>query len=283
MYNKNYTNIERIIAKIDNDFNPDNSDWIPRVGAWTIDAMNMLKVLRKEEKKVRLYPKDKIVTLPCPVDGVDFRVYDSNGCEIKELMSINTCGCGNDANTPTGEDINTPITILNSTGTTGITYNIDSTNAPNTIVEHVNDKSYSNRYNVKHFVKSDEQDCKHYVKVGNNKLELTFYTRYIDFVTKQVKTIQSDVYNCDLPVIPNNGILIEAITYYCMYKMLCRGYTHPVFNLHASQYGTNPFFMWNQLKDEAKRSVIIDEQGEIIDDKGLWNSTLYINTTIPQR
>ena len=44
MQNKLNTNIERIIAKIDNDFNPDNSDWIPRVGAWTIDAMNMLKI-----------------------------------------------------------------------------------------------------------------------------------------------------------------------------------------------------------------------------------------------
>ena len=31
MIKQDTTNIERIIAKIDNDFNPDNSDWIPNV------------------------------------------------------------------------------------------------------------------------------------------------------------------------------------------------------------------------------------------------------------
>ena len=39
MLNNVNTNVEHIIAKIDNDFNPDNSDWIPRVGTWVIDAM----------------------------------------------------------------------------------------------------------------------------------------------------------------------------------------------------------------------------------------------------
>ena len=39
MLNNVNTSVERIIAKIDNDFNPDGSDWIPRVIAWTIDAM----------------------------------------------------------------------------------------------------------------------------------------------------------------------------------------------------------------------------------------------------
>ena len=51
MLNKTNTNVERIIAKIDNDFNPDTSDWIPRVAAWSIDAMSQLKVLSTERKK----------------------------------------------------------------------------------------------------------------------------------------------------------------------------------------------------------------------------------------
>ena len=64
-------------------------------------------------------------------------------------------------------------------------------------------------------------------------------------------------------VIPDNAILVEAIGFYCMYKMLCRGYKHPVFNLSASQYGTNPYYTWLQLKEEAKRSVI--NRGQDID------------------
>ena len=54
MANNKTITIEHIIGKLDNDFNPDNSDWIPRVPAWCVDAMNELKVLRKIDKKMKL-------------------------------------------------------------------------------------------------------------------------------------------------------------------------------------------------------------------------------------
>ena len=88
------------------------------------------------------------------------------------------------------------------------------------------------------------------------------------------------LYGCTSPAIPNNGKLIEAITYYCMYKMLTRGYVHPVMNLAASQYGTNPYYIWMQSKEEAKRSVINDGMDENLDD--LWRSSFYINTFNPR-
>ena len=37
--------LQRLIGKIDNDFNIDNSDWIPRVGAWVTDALSQMKLL----------------------------------------------------------------------------------------------------------------------------------------------------------------------------------------------------------------------------------------------
>lgn len=277
MSNKNYTTIERIIAKIDNDFNPDNSDWIPRVGTWCIDAMNMLKVLRTKEKKIKLSVKDNIAYSPCPLEGMDFRVYDENGCEIKETNTI-TSKCNNCMNNSfTGEEINTDTTILNGANTTGISYGLDANRAPEVMSEHVNTHNMNDRYNIKEINYNSARKDKTYVKAGSNIIEINFKAKCIYIITKVIETYRSNNYSCELPVIPNNGLLIEAITYYCMYKMLCRGYTHPVFNLHASQYGTNPFFMWNQLKDEAKRSVIVDEQGDIIEDGGLWRSALFIN------
>ena len=278
MSNKNYTTVERIIAKIDNDFNPDNSDWIPRVGAWCIDAMNMLKVLRTEEKKFKLAVKDNIAYSPCPLEGVDFRVYDENGCEIEEAKEIKA-GCGSCMDDSfTGDEVNAGTTILNGANTTGVSYGLDANEAPDAVIsEHINDNDINNRYNVKEVYYGSARKGRNYVKAGNNTIEINFNTKCIYIVTKVVKTYKCTIYGCELPVIPNNGLLIEAITYYCMYKMLTRGYTHPVFNLHASQYGTNPFFMWNQLKDEAKRSVICDEQGNVIEDGGLWRSALFIN------
>ena len=62
--------------------------------------------------------------------------------------------------------------------------------------------------------------------------------------------------------------------------MLCRGYKHPVFNLNASQYGTNPYYMWNQLKDEAKRSVIAGVVNDA--DADLFRSNLFVNTFDPR-
>ena len=280
MLDNKYTTIERIIAKIDNDFNPDNSDWIPRVGAWCIDAMNMLKVLRKEEKKIKLPVKDNIAYSPCPLKDVDFRVYDENGCEVYELNAVtNNCSnCNNDSFT--GEEINSTTTILNGANTTGVSYGLNANEVPDAVIsEHVNDNNINNRYNVKEVYYGSARKRRNYVKSSDTTLELNFKTNYIYITTKQVKTYTSGVYGCELPVIPNNGILIEAIVNYCMYKMLCRGYTHPVFNLHASQYGTNPYYMWIQLKDQAIRSVMFDEQGDVIEDGGLWNSPLYLNVT----
>ena len=56
---KSSTNIDRIIAKIDNDFNPDNSDWIPRVGAWVIDAMSQIDALKTIKKRRKLNVKER--------------------------------------------------------------------------------------------------------------------------------------------------------------------------------------------------------------------------------
>ena len=63
--------------------------------------------------------------------------------------------------------------------------------------------------------------------------------------------------------------------------MLTRGMKHPVFNLAASQYGTNPYYMWMQLKDKAKASVIADNQGVNGYDGDAWRAYFY-NYTFPK-
>ena len=67
----NKITVEHIIAKIDNDFNPDNTDWIPRVAAWCTDAMSQLKVLNTVNKSVRYPVKDKTVKSQCCFDSID--------------------------------------------------------------------------------------------------------------------------------------------------------------------------------------------------------------------
>lgn len=277
MQNKTNTTVERIIAKIDNDFNPDNSDWIPRVGAWCIDAMSQLDVLRTKRRKVKLTVKDRIAYSNCPINNTDIKVYDDNGCEIKEASESQCCG----GSPSTGEESETGTKV--TAELTPDTVDIVNTGQPNSanyvIAETVNSK-YPYRYNVKSYVLgANNAQERNYVLADCDKIEINFDADFIYVETDYIETVCSDTYNCELPVIPNNGLLIEAIAYYCMYKMLCRGYKHPVFNLNASQYGTNPYYIWTQLKEEAKRSVL---NGVDDDSSKLFRSSLFIDTFDPR-
>lgn len=269
------TNVERIIAKIDNDFNPDNSDWIPRVGAWCIDAMSMIGCLCTERKKVKLAVVNKIAMSPCPIDNNNIKVYDSNGCEIEEAgAATSKCGCSS-----TGGVQKTVTTELSTSA--GL-YETDNpiADAPDYLVaETLNaDKEWPGRYRVNEFYLGQRNTKEHnYVIVDCNKIELNFDT---DCITIEYDTIKTEPTSLgyELPVIPNNGILIEALVYYCMYKMLCRGYKHPVLNLQASQYGTNPFWLWLQCKEEARRSIIAGKVDADADITKILRSNFYINT-----
>lgn len=276
MLNNANTNVERIIAKIDNDFNPDNSDWIPRVAAWCIDVMQQLDVLRTERKTLKLKVIDRIAYSPCELNMENIVVYDSNGCKLEKAGSKSSC-C-NDSST--GEEKESIITELSDT--ISIVKNDNAIAAPNYLLaETINTKEWPGRYNVKEYNLYKEQEEHNYISIGCDKIELNYDETCITVEYDTVKTYSSDIYGCDLPVIPNNGKLIEAIAMYCIYKMLCRGYKHPVFNLQASQYGTNPYYIWTQLKEEARRSVI--NQGFDEDSSKLFRSAFFIDSYDPRR
>ena len=278
MQNEKNTQLERLIAKIDNDFNPDNSDWIPRVGAWAIDAMSQINVLPKEKVRKKLNVIDRIAVYPCGLDNI-IKVYDSHGCEIKKLdYSKCGCSCGNSPSTGKEEQsVN-----INISDTTSVYVNPNNGTKEYVHAELINDKEFPSRYNYVN-VSEKQKDIEHnYVLIDDNKIELNFDTDFICIEFEMIKTYCSKIYGCDLPVIPNNGILLEAISNYCMYKMLTRGYKHPVFNLQASQYGTNPYYMWIKLKEEARLDIINNN----FDDNGasrMFRNTTYIQTFDPRR
>lgn len=256
MQNNRNTSIEHIIAKIDNDFNIDTTDYIPRVAAWVIEALSILKCTQKEYKTRELKVKDRIAYSECPLDLKGIKVYDENNCVI-ENMERRVCACNSHS---TG--------YLNKSGRgEQIAIPIDPTNVAGDYVT-------TDRYKI--------SEPKYYVALCDRKLELNFDTEKIYVKSNETKTYFSEKFNTELPVIPNNGLLIEAIGYYCIYKILCRGIKHPVFNLAASQYGTNPYYMWNSLKDQAKRSVLLDKQGNVIEDGGQWRNSFFNFTFNPE-
>ena len=272
-----YTNIERIIAKIDNDFNPNNSDWIPRVGPWVTDALMQLNCV-PTKKVIKSFPvKDRIARTDCILSD-NIEVYDANGCRVKEIDYLEQSCCNNNDKTvspSTGEREVTPDTI------TAIV-NKNATSVPaETVVFNRQAKEYPARYNVVEFDNVDRNGCRYYAKVNDTTIQLTFDTPSITIKYETADTERCEAYGCDMPKIPNNGKLIEAITYYCIYKMLLRGYKHPVLNLAASQYGTNPYYIWMSTKEEARRSVINEGTNEDLTE--LWRSAFFIKTFNPRK
>lgn len=166
MLNKINTNVERIIAKIDNDFNPDTSDWIPRVAAWSIDAMSQLKVLSTERKKRTLKVIDRIAYSPCAIKVQGLVVYDKQGCKIPMMSNANGKRCCSS----TGEQ-----QCGMRTGTAGISYNPNAAYGPDMFAETRIDKDYPDRYNVKE-IKRNSKTYHNYVLIGENQIELNFDT-----------------------------------------------------------------------------------------------------------
>lgn len=272
--NKTATTMERIIAKIDNDFNPDNSDWIPRVAAWTIDAMAILKVMQEETKTKKVKVTEKIAYDKCGFDTNIVKITDKYGCEIKEKGEKGCC----DGIPFTGGLSESD--MISTNGTIGVIVGGDKPQDVNIDTEITKNSSVPKW--ISHSVQYNENGGeRNYVKIGKDKIELNFDTDYIIVTYKSIKTEYSSIYGCEVPVIPNNGILIECIAAWCIYKMLCRGYKHPVFNLRDNSPALNPFIFWIQNKDKAKDSVNIDSQGDI--DSNLWRSSFYIDTFNPRR
>jgi hypothetical protein len=233
------------VGKIDNDFNISESDWIPRVAAWTIDALSQMKVLPMERKRRTLEVSDKVAQFPCEINGTELKVFDKSGNEIPELNSKDKGNCCNKQNAGSGV-----FAVFDPTAYNGI----------NSMVVVDNNTSID-----KNFV----LDC--------NKIELSFDTDSIDVETYEVVTYHDDYYDCECPYIYDDGLLLEALSWYCMYKYLSRGSQHPVFSLQANSPILNPWVQWNNLRPKAAASV----KSKIFKDSG-WNNFFYNSTFLPR-
>lgn len=244
---KNQLPLERLIGKIDNDFNISESDWIPRVAAWTIDALSQMQILPMERKRRKLEVSNKIAQFPCTLNATELKVYDSNGCEIKEFDSVNSCDCSKYSNSASQE-----IAIIDNTNKSGVNFmNVGTV---------VNSRSNRN------FI------------LNGNSIELNFDTDEIEVETYEVATYFDEYYQCDVPYIYDNGLLLEALAWYVMFKYLSRGSKHTVYSLTSPNQVLNPYIQWITLKPKAAASVKI----ALKKHSDGWNNFFYNSTFLPR-
>lgn len=244
---KNLLPLQRLIAKIDNDFNISESDWIPRVAAWTIDALSQMQILPMEKKRRKLEVSNRIAQFPCRINSKEITVYDKYGCEIPELNNKTSCGCSSINKISPQE-----IAIIDTTNKTGVNFMTVGTVAG------------SNSHN---FV------------LDGDTIELNFDTDEIEVESYETATYFDEYYQCEVPYIYDNGLLLEALAWYVMFKYLSRGSKHQVYSLSAPSQTLNPFIQWSIIKPKAVTAVRI----EISKSNDGWNNFFYNSTFLPRR
>lgn len=246
---KNQVTLSRLIGKVDNDFNISESDWIPRAGAWVIDALSQMKCLPMERKRRSLEVSERVATFPCELNAKELKVFDSRGCEIPELNKAKNCSCSD-----LGNNIpNSEIAIFDSKNKTGV-----------------------NTMEIASIVGANGRN---FVLDGNN-IELNFDTDKIEVESYEVATYHDDYYDCEVPYIYDNGLLLEALSWYILFKYLSRGSKHQVYSLNSPNSVTNPFTQWNTLRVKAANSVKAELSKS---DNDGWRSFFYNSTFDPRR
>ena len=247
---KNLIDISRLIGKVDNDFNISESDWIPRVAAWTIDALGQMNILAYEKKCRKLEVKDREAYYPCPVNMKQIRVFDSRGCEIENAKEQNKCKCNSELDNSNNVS-NSEIAVIDVTNKIGVNFmNVATINQDN---------------------------AGHNFSIQGQCIDLNFDTDYITVEALEVATYYDEYYDCEVPYIYDDALLLEALSWYILFKYLSRGSKHPVFSLTSPSPVTNPYIQWNTLRPKAVASV----KNKMFEDKG-WRNFFYNSTFDPR-
>lgn len=272
-----YIQLEAIVGRIDNDFNIDHSDWIPRVGIWVVAALQQIEGIStiRTRKQIALHngsSGDMIFFN----NRNNFKLFTMDGCEIKkapmnEVFFNKEEECASIANESLNEDYNDDYKK-----------HVDKPFTPNTITIHKEDNHNKNNSGCASclFVDKLEDTSVYKYFYANDTLYTNYYSRKAIVEYDDFEMTFNETYQCNFPIIPDIGVVVEYIINFCMYKLLCRGYKHPVFNL-SNNASTNPYIIYKSLAGDAKRALINNRQN-LDDASKLMRSNFYINTFDPR-
>lgn len=238
--------LQRLIGKIDNDFNISDSDWIPRVAAWTIDALAQMNILPSVKKRRELEVYDRIAHFPYKINAKDIKVFDECNREIPFLNKHISCDC-----TSTKKYNSQEIAVIDTSNKTGV--------------------------NFMNVVPVIEPGFNRNFVLQGDSIELNFDTDKIYVESYEVATYFDDYYQCDVPYIYDDGLLLEALAWYCLFKHLSRGNKHQVYDLKTNNAVLNPYMQWNVLRLKAANSV----RHKLYNDSG-WRNFFYNSTFAPR-
>jgi len=127
-----------------------------------------------------------------------------------------------------------------------------------------------------------------YTVNGDNTIRITSADRNLKDGTIKVYyrgyiTQLSELYNVEMPLIPDDETLLQAIAHYILLRLLMRGYKHPIYSLNSNNQITNPYILYHGigntggLKQKARNSVKSMSKEEYLALAGKLNSIVVTN------
>jgi len=260
------TEVDEVIARLDNDFNINKGDYIPRFPQWVYQCLSDLELIYGLVPAAHVgYVENNQCALPEDLEHLTMIEYKGHRLErkskgnptFKEDNSVSDYIAYIQTDIGLDIEVNTEnITVSDILG--GTKLDIKSI--------HVKDTS-----SAQYVPKSGDS----YVLLSNGNIETSFYTGIVIYHYYKLPTKYNDRIGALCPLIPDNEFVIEACSWYILMNLMQRGYKHPVYSLNSNNYITNPYLMYRRKRLNArnKGDKLDRDQQKIITN--LWNSAMY--------
>jgi len=91
---------------------------------------------------------------------------------------------------------------------------------------------------------------------------------------KKLPTVFDDELKHEVPLIPDNEKVLFACEWYVLYRILVRGYKHPVFNLANNNPELNPAKQWRLWASKASNSISALNKDQRDLHKDMWTTLM---------
>lgn len=260
----NLVEADEVVARLDNDFNINQGDYVSRIPQWIYQCLSDLNIY------LGLVPKAYIADVEdfhceLPSDLHKLTGIEYNGTRLERRAS--------DQYKITSVTDTTYAYISTKVGVTvhGSNIQVDET------LNKVSIDASKIRVYDSSTINELPLSSQYYYLIPNGKIETSFQSGIITFHYYVFPSSYNERLNSLCPMIPDNEAVKDAIAWYLFQCILQRGTKHSVFTLGNPNWKLDPFERYRKARLNAKNKATSDDpdQARIVDR--MWQSHLYNN------
>lgn len=255
---------DEVISRLDNDFNVNTGDWVPRIPQWIYQCLSDLNI------RLGLIPKAHIATV------VNFQAHIPE--DLEQMIGVEYNGSKLDRRTTTQYKNQSTNTYSNIILQTNIGVTVEGTLKNVTLDDDLeNIKINVDKIRVYDASSITELPSSnhYYYLLPNGRIETSFETGYVIFHYYTLPYSYNKTVNSKCPLIPDTEAIKDAITWYLFQSILQRGTKHPIFSIGNPNWKLDPYERYRKSRLNAKNKArnLDPDQARILDR--MWQSHLY--------